>query len=126
MPSPKQKRGYAGEEIAVQELERLGFELLARNVRSPITEIRGEIDIIVRKGCELHFVEVKTREGSEFGPAIESLSDGKKSMIRQTVRALLEAHPEWRVLKPFFSFFAIDIDTVSGEITKEFVPDAFF
>lgn len=47
-----------GEELALKHLLARGFELLARNYRTP----RGEIDLIVFDGRALAFVEVKTRQ----------------------------------------------------------------
>ena len=46
--------GRQGEETAAVFLERAGYEILARNFRTP----RGEIDIVASKGRMLAFVEV--------------------------------------------------------------------
>jgi putative endonuclease len=53
----RQALGRAGEELAARHLRGLGFVVLARNVRT----VRGEIDVIARRGSLLVFVEVKTR-----------------------------------------------------------------
>jgi putative endonuclease len=49
--------GSAGEDQAARHLRALGYELIARNVRTR----RGEIDLIARDGSALVFAEVKTR-----------------------------------------------------------------
>jgi putative endonuclease len=49
--------GRSGEDLAVHYLRGLGFVVLARNVRT----VRGEIDVIARRGPLLVFAEVKTR-----------------------------------------------------------------
>jgi putative endonuclease len=49
--------GRRGEQLAAEHLQRRGCVVLARNVRVG----RGEIDLIVRDGEALAFVEVKTR-----------------------------------------------------------------
>jgi putative endonuclease len=49
--------GRRGEQLAAEHLRRRGCVVLARNVRVG----RGEIDVIVRDGDALAFVEVKTR-----------------------------------------------------------------
>lgn len=49
--------GRRGEQLAAEHLQRRGCVVLARNVRVG----RGEIDLIVRDGDTLAFVEVKTR-----------------------------------------------------------------
>jgi putative endonuclease len=53
--------GRLGERIAAEHLERLGFEIAARNVRTRY----GEIDLIAFDGDALLFVEVKTRRSAE-------------------------------------------------------------
>jgi putative endonuclease len=49
--------GTLGEELAAAHFQRLGFSVLARNVRTR----RGEIDLIAFDGATLVFAEVKTR-----------------------------------------------------------------
>jgi putative endonuclease len=63
-PSPPARRGDGrralgrrGEELAAAHFERLGFSVVARNVRTR----HGEIDVIAFDGRVLAFVEVKTR-----------------------------------------------------------------
>jgi putative endonuclease len=53
----RRRLGLAGEELAAAHLERLGFSVLARNVRTR----HGEIDLIAFDGRTLVFAEVKTR-----------------------------------------------------------------
>jgi putative endonuclease len=50
------KTGQIGEDLAVQHLKTQGFKILDRNYWKPY----GEIDIVAKKDCTLHFVEVKT------------------------------------------------------------------
>jgi putative endonuclease len=62
-PTPNGGRGALGklgEDLAVGHLRRLGFVILARNVRTR----HGEIDIIAFDGLVLAFAEVKTRRAS--------------------------------------------------------------
>ncbi len=56
-----QKVGRWGEETAVIFLSQRGYEILARNARTPY----GEIDIIARQGDMTIFVEVKTLTSSK-------------------------------------------------------------
>ena len=56
-----QKVGSWGEETAVTFLSQGGYEILARNTRTPY----GEIDIIARQGDVTIFVEVKTLTSSK-------------------------------------------------------------
>ena len=54
---PRRLLGRQGEQLAGAHLERLGFAIVARNVRTR----HGEIDLIAFDGRTLAFVEVKTR-----------------------------------------------------------------
>ncbi len=52
----KQRIGQLGEDLTFSWLKEKGFKILDRNYWKPW----GEIDIVARKGQNLHFVEVKT------------------------------------------------------------------
>jgi putative endonuclease len=54
---PRRALGRRGEQLATAHLRRIGYEVIARNVRTRY----GEIDLIVRDRHALVFVEVKTR-----------------------------------------------------------------
>lgn len=56
--------GLKGEDEAARFLERSGFEILDKNVRTRI----GEIDLVARDGKTLVFVEVKTRRDQPVPP----------------------------------------------------------
>jgi putative endonuclease len=55
--NPRHALGRLGEHLAASHLQRLGFAIVARNVRTR----HGEIDLIAFNGEALVFVEVKTR-----------------------------------------------------------------
>jgi putative endonuclease len=59
--------GRIGEELAAAHLVRLGFKIIARNVRTR----HGEIDLIAYDGSTLVFAEVKSRRGSPRGPGLD-------------------------------------------------------
>lgn len=61
MTSRNQRIGAWGEETAAAWLAERGYQVTARNVRTPY----GEIDIIARKGGLVLFVEVKTLTASK-------------------------------------------------------------
>lgn len=70
---PRQRLGQWGEDLAARYLERVGCTVLARNWRCPA----GEVDLIVREGATLAFVEVRTRRPSTYGTPEESITAGK-------------------------------------------------
>jgi putative endonuclease len=63
---PRHALGRLGEDLAAAHLTRLGFSVLARNVRTR----HGEIDLIAFDGHTLAIVEVKTRRGSLRRPHV--------------------------------------------------------
>jgi putative endonuclease len=97
--------GRRGEELAVEHLERLGYRVLARNVR--VRE--GEIDVIAFDGVTIVFVEVKSRRltSTAAGPVapLEGLSPRQQARLRRLAAAWLSApdparlHPRARELR---------------------------
>lgn len=72
--SDKIKIGNEGENLAAEFLQNKGFEIVARNYRFK----HAEIDLIIRTGNMLVFVEVKTRSSSSFGEP-EAFVDSRKA-----------------------------------------------
>ncbi|MDD5164906.1 MAG: YraN family protein, partial [Patescibacteria group bacterium] len=62
MKTQKQLLGNLGEDLAVEFLEKQGYKIIERNLK---TGRVGEIDIIARKDGELIFIEVKTKSNHE-------------------------------------------------------------
>jgi len=56
MTNHNQRVGAWGEESAVSYITKRGFEIIARNIRTPY----GEIDVIAKQGDVTIFIEVKT------------------------------------------------------------------
>jgi putative endonuclease len=75
--------GQNGEDVARAWLEDRGYQFIARNWRCQA----GELDLVMRHGDVIVFVEVKARHGSGAGRASESVS-------RTQVRRILNAG-EW-------------------------------
>ena len=72
--SHNQKIGRWGEQIAAEHLEKQGDKLVDRNVRTPY----GEIDLILKRGEIVVFVEVKTRTSAGYGYPEESITPRKQ------------------------------------------------
>lgn len=80
--------GSEGERAALEWYVRRGFRLVARNWRCPL----GELDLVVRRGTLLAFVEVKTRSGDAFGGPFEAVNWRKQHKLRQLGEAFLAAN----------------------------------
>jgi putative endonuclease len=77
MTVQRQQRGKSGEDLAVEELERRGYAIVARRYRTR----HGEIDIVAEDGDTLVFVEVKARATAEFGTAAEAVTRRKQRRL---------------------------------------------
>jgi len=73
----RQSLGKMGEDLACAELARRGYAILERRYRTRY----GEIDIVARSGASLVFVEVKAREGNEFGGGEAAVTVCKQQRI---------------------------------------------
>ena len=72
--------GTGAEDLACAYLQQNGLRLLARNYRCR----SGEIDLIMRDGEYLVFVEVRYRKREAFGSAAETVSSSKRARIITT------------------------------------------
>ena len=77
MSVARQTLGRSGEDLAVAELERLGYAVLARRYRTK----HGEIDIVAQDRDTLVFVEVKARMNAECGTGAEAVTRHKQRRL---------------------------------------------
>ncbi|WP_373740512.1 YraN family protein [Neisseria sp.] len=80
------KQGAAGEDAALAFLQKHGCKAVARNWHCPF----GEIDLIVKNGGMILFVEVKYRRNSSFGGAAHSITPSKLSKLQRSVEYYLQ------------------------------------
>ena len=86
----RRQLGSAAEEMAARHLERQGYRVVARNQRVG----RGELDIIVRRGPVLAFVEVKARRTRGCGVPEEAVTVRKQRQVVRLAELWLAARPE--------------------------------
>lgn len=88
--------GAWGEDLALRYLTRKGYTLAERNYRTR----NGEIDLIVRNGEVLVFVEVKLRRGTGFGDPLEAVTPRKQAALRKIAEQYLcEREPDFDTLR---------------------------
>lgn len=87
MSNSKHILGHYGETVAADFLNSLGYEILDRNWRCQI----GELDLVAKCDSTIVFVEVKTRNGREYGHPFEAITAEKVSRIRRLAAAWLTA-----------------------------------
>jgi putative endonuclease len=88
MSQARQTLGKTGEDLACAELERRGYVVIERRYRRR----GGELDIIARDGRTVVFVEVKAREGRDFGEAAEAVTARKRQKMTQLALDYLARH----------------------------------
>lgn len=84
------QQGKQGEHAARSYLEKQGLTFVAANFRCQ----RGEIDLIMKDGDTLVFVEVKKRKNDHFGSALESVTPRKQHKIRLAAEYFLQQSPK--------------------------------
>lgn len=116
--SPRAK-GEEGEARALRHLEQQGLKLVARNYRIGGGPRRpaGEIDLIMRDGPTLVFVEVRSRQSSAHGGALASIGLHKQRRIIRAAQHYLMRLPE----PPPCRF---DVVALEGD-TLKWLPAAF-
>ncbi|MDZ7750792.1 MAG: YraN family protein [Gammaproteobacteria bacterium] len=80
------QRGAAAERFAEAHLKAHGLATLARNYRCP----GGELDLVMRDGVTLVFVEVRMRTTRGFGGAEASVDARKRARIARCAAHYLQ------------------------------------
>ena len=114
----RKETGKTGELQAARYLEAQGYTIIDRNFKTPV----GEIDLIAKKRGILHFFEVKTRHGTNFGSPFDALTPIKKRRIRKTAAWFL-AQKQGCQLPCLFGVIGIDLSQNPPVI--ECLVDAF-
>ena len=81
--------GAIWEQAAQAELERAGLRLVARNWHCRY----GELDLIMRDGAALVFVEVRYRNDAAVADGLESITPAKRRRLVRAAEMFLAAHP---------------------------------
>ena len=113
-----QRIGPAGEALAEDFLKRRGCRILQRNFRSRW----GEVDLIVRDGPTVCFVEVKTRSSDRYGLPLEAVSHFKKTRLIKTALYYLQLKG-WGQCAVRFDVIGIELR--QDDVRMEWVKNAF-
>jgi putative endonuclease len=100
----------AGERQALWHYRLRGYRILGTNVRAG----RNELDLIVRRGRDLTFVEVKQRRGRGFGGAVGAVDAEKRRRVRRAAQVWLSRHPQATHVRVGFEVVAVD----QGRLTR--------
>ena len=84
----RHKRGLAGEQQAIQYLLSRGWHIVAHRFRVGHTEI----DLIVRQGSLVAFIEVKARRGDAVGSPLEAVTGAKRRELVKAARVWVDRY----------------------------------
>ncbi|GAB1855286.1 YraN family protein [Flavobacteriaceae bacterium MHTCC 0001] len=110
--------GKKGEQLAVNELLKKGYDIVERNYRFE----KAEVDVIAQKNDILAIVEVKTRSTTDFGNPQDFV---KPKQIKNLVKAV-DAYVTVNDLDVEVRFDIIAIVKESTGYTIEHLEDAFY
>lgn len=96
-----ERAGRFAELVASLRLWLKGYRLLARRFRTPV----GEIDLVMRKGDLVVFVEVKAR--ARRAGALEALGPRQRRRVTRAAMIFLQRHPEHVACRLRFDLVAI-------------------
>lgn len=119
MPSAAKRRrsywrGIAAEWVACLYLMCKGYRPLARRFKTPV----GEIDLIMKRGGTVVFVEVKARKS--HSDAAASIHAGNQARVVQAAQWFVQTRPKLAALA-----FRFDAVTVSCYMMPHHIPHAF-
>ena len=110
--------GSAAEGAAADFLLRRGFKLLARNW----TCREGEIDLVMKDGDTICFVEVRSRTKTGTGHPLATITGPKQ---RQVVRVAMRYLQTFGLEDQPVRFDAVGIVKKDGKIKIDHIPNAF-
>lgn len=111
--------GQAAEDFASAHATAHGFVVIARNVRYRF----GELDLVLRDGATIVFVEVRRRRASRFGDGAASVDHRKRRRLRLAARAWLASK---RALDDAPCRFDVaSVREENGGLRVDWIRDAF-
>ena len=126
-PSPRKKTqrysnrdvGNKWESAAESFLHNRGLKTWKRNFYSRF----GEIDLIMKDGNSLVFVEVRFRGNNRFGDGAATVTAHKQARLVRTARYYLCLHPRYSQIPCRFD--VVSISNQDGEAQFHWIKNAF-
>jgi putative endonuclease len=118
MTKQRQAFGLLGERVAARWLRRDGWAIVAHRFRSG----HRDIDLVVRRGDEVAFVEVKARRGDAFGSPVEAVHFRKQRELGRSARVWVDRHGSSELS---YRFDVIGVLIVGQSVRIRHVSNAF-
>lgn len=109
-PYWRSRKGVHFESMAREWLASRGLQLLQSNFRCKC----GEIDLVMRDGQMLVFVEVRYRSSRSHGGAVATVTPAKQRRLRNTAHYFLMTHPEYQQVPCRFDVMGIVGNAAQG------------
>lgn len=110
----RSRSGQRAEEHARRFLETHGLALVTSNYRSR----HGEIDLIMRDGPQLVFVEVRYRRHQHYGGALASIDRRKQARLIHTANRYLQSSGHRGATR-------FDVVALDARFNIQWIPNAF-
>ena len=115
--NPRALQGKRGEDLACEYLAEQGLVLIERNYRCRT----GELDLIMRDGSQVVFIEVRLRRSHRYGHPEETVTRTKQTRLIRAAAFYLQSR---RIDSPCrFDVIAIVRNPSGG--TLRWIKDAF-
>lgn len=116
MEQHKHLLGQWAEQTALLFLQSQQYQYVNKNYHSRF----GEIDLIVKRGNELVFVEVKARSAGSYAGACEVISYSQQRKIIKTAQFFLQRYPNYYNFDCRFDVICFDFPQ---KLAKTVQPD---
>lgn len=112
----RKHKGFHGENLACQELMKMGLKIIERNFKSPY----GEVDIVVEHKEELIFIEVKYWDSFLLADLEYAVNEKKRRRIINTSLYFLEKNRQYENYA-----LRYDVFFLTGKSEKYYIKNAF-
>ena len=118
MTQQRQALGLLGERIAARWLMRDGWQFIAHRFRSG----HRDLDLIMRRGEQVAFVEVKARRGTDFGGPVEAVHARKRRELAKSAQVWVARFgtPEMT-----YRFDVVGVMVAGIQVRVRHIPNAF-
>ncbi|MDQ1363853.1 MAG: putative endonuclease [Pseudomonadota bacterium] len=110
-------KGELAEQLACTYLQQQGLHLIEKNYRCR----QGEIDLVMRQGDSLVFIEVRQRSDARFGGALASVTTKKQEKLRLAALHYLQHNAP----RANARFDVVAVQGTSAAQHIEWIRDAF-
>ena len=118
MTKQRQVLGLQGERIAARWMQRDGWHVVEHRFRSG----HRDVDLVMRRGDEVAFVEVKARRGEGFGSPVEAVHARKQRELGKSARVWVDRFGAPQLT---YRFDVVGVLISGDQVRVRHVSDAF-